>query len=191
MPNINTLTLTPLRRLIVSRLTRSAMILLSAMSLWAPISAQAQFKEEPEIKVTDFDWRDSRQHQRQADEISEMVRVQYGERIRQSRSDLPLLQRIIDAELIKPDDRMGLQSLGVVLGNALIGDTGYLEWKIYQDKAGRSRALCVPDSQYCLFPITMLSRRIEVGLSPNVNDIFEESLELIDPYRPLLPYEVR
>lgn len=114
-----------------------------------------------------------------------------GTPIRGNIGDLATLQRIIDETLIKSNDKLTLQALGVVLGDAFMLKEPTLSWKIYEDKRGRSRALCIRQTQDCLFPITMLSRRMKAGLTPNVKKIFVEALYLISTKLPELPYGVK
>ncbi|WP_317928760.1 DUF3806 domain-containing protein [Halioxenophilus sp. WMMB6] len=161
-------------------------ILLVALTLALSIPC---FSEDKWPQVTDLDWRDLRQHNNQRQYIDEMATSRLGQSLHKTESDLNILQRIVDQKLIEPSDSFNLQALGVVLGDLFV-ERYNLQWKIYQDEEGRSRATCVPNTSQCLFPVTMLSRRIEVGLHPDVQAIYQESAELIKPYLPKLPYQV-
>ena len=55
--------------------------------------------------------------------------------------------------------------------------------------AGRSRALCVKQTSSCLFPVTMLSRRMKVGTKPDVKKIYNEAILLMQKHLPKLPYD--
>ena len=54
--------------------------------------------------------------------------------------DIDTLQRIIDERLIANDDTLSLQAMGVVLGD-LLANRLDMDWLVYRDRKGRSRAL--------------------------------------------------
>jgi hypothetical protein len=64
-----------------------------------------------------------------------------------------------------------------------------MHWVIYEDSAGRSRALRYEDSENYLFPITMIARRREVGNQTPVSDIYQKAYDIIDESRPALPFQ--
>ncbi len=90
-----------------------------------------------------------------------------------SQRDLDTLQRLLDTGAVTRDDLLGLQAMGVVLGDLLSAELR-MEWVVYRDRAGRSRALHYPNTDVYLFPITMISRRYSVGVNKPVSDIFNE-----------------
>lgn len=151
-------------------------------SLWASLPAQAQ------IRIDDLSQTDHNHMRQQVQSIETLVQMRMGTRLRGDLSDLNTLQTIVDRELIERDDLLRLQALGAVLGNVMAAEVEQLHWKIYEDEQGRSRALCVTSTQHCLFPVTMLSRRMTVGLKPNVQEVYRNALELIAPHLPQQPY---
>ncbi|AFU97634.1 DUF3806 domain-containing protein [Simiduia agarivorans] len=138
--------------------------------------------------VSDLGWTDKQYMAAQVANIEELVRDEFGGQLRQSKTDLDYLQRIINRGLIDKTDTRRQQALGMVLGNVLAQETG-MQWFVYEDGDGRSRALCVPQTEHCLFPVTMLSRRMAVGLYPDVNKIYNEALEMVAPVLPQNPYD--
>jgi hypothetical protein len=118
----------------------------------------------------------------------DVSRSKLGRQFRGSREDLKVLQDVVDRELIKLDDEQTLQSLGVVMGDIFVAERKDLNWKVYEDELGASFAVCLDDTQHCLFPITMLSRRMKVGLKPDVEAVFEKGLDHLRPYFPFVPY---
>ena len=139
------------------------------------------------ISIEELSWLQKQQLQNQVEQIDQLARLNLGQPVRGNPDDLELLQRIIYKGLIKPDDHMTLQALGAVLGNVMVSDLG-LEWKSYRDELGKSRAACIPKSTQCLFPITMLSRRMEVGLLPDVKQIYAETRDMVETYRKKMEY---
>jgi len=115
--------------------------------------------------------------------IDKLARLKLGNQFHGNLSDIKLLQRIVDGKLIAQDDSLMMQSAGVVLGNIMAEELG-LGWIIYEDSLGRSRALCVNNTSNCLFPVTMLSRRLEVNAPVNVQKIYDDAIAIIDPYIP-------
>src|SRR5690625_7904456 len=113
--------------------------------------------------------------------------MRMGTRLRGDLADLSTLQTIIDRGLIEQDDMLRLQALGAVLGNVMEAEVEHLRWKIYEDDEGRSRALCITNTEHCLFPITLLSRPLAGGLTPNVQETYDNAMEFIAPSLPRLP----
>ncbi|WP_439134923.1 DUF3806 domain-containing protein [Pseudomaricurvus sp.] len=152
--------------------------------LISPISASA----DAPVEIDDLNWLKSQHTERQIKQIDDLTRINFGEPIRGTKADLKLLQRIINKGLVAKEDHMTQQALGAVLGDVMVNDMG-LEWKTYKDRLGESRAVCAPDTEQCLFPITMLSRRMAVGILPNVADLYQETSEMIAPYLPKNPFD--
>lgn len=149
----------------------------------AQISITAEDEQEAEQKVSELTWADRNDLEQKEKAVERLGQRHYGQSLRHDLSDLTLLQRIADDKLVRQSDVENLQALGAVLGNTLKKELG-LEWKVYTDDKGRSRALCVPDTEYCLFPLTMLSRRLEVGVPVDVRQVYKQAVDAIQPYLP-------
>ena len=142
----------------------------------------------PEIR--DLNWLNNTFLNKQRNRIDAITRSNFGRPIRKNKSDIIALQRTIDEELIDIEDTETLQALGVVLGDVYIHENDLFEWKVYED-GHASHAICLKNSEVCLFPITMLSRRIEAGTKPNVDTIYKKGLKLIEPHLPRKPFDRR
>jgi len=140
--------------------------------------------------VRELNWLNSSFLAKQRNRISEMVGIHFGRKIQGNRNDIALLQRIIDEELIPRDNKEELQAMGVILGDLFTKEHKLLQWRVYEDELGPTQAVCVGESVNCLFPITMLSRRIEVGLKPSVLRVYEDALEDMKQFLPHTPYSV-
>lgn len=162
-----------------------SIFLIVILLLCHPAVAQAP---RGSFAIEELGWLDRNYLEKQVERIDNLARTQLGTALRQNLDDLDVLQQIIDRNMIDSKDTEGLQALGAVMANLMLLDVPSLEWKIYRDQVGRSRALCARNTQECLFPMTMLSRRIEVGLKPNVRTVYEESLALLDNYVTQVPY---
>jgi hypothetical protein len=84
---------------------------------------------------------------------------------------LRLLETIVEAGWIKPDETWKLQSLGITFGDALAQELG-LTWVEVEDEYGRDPALQDLRSTTIVFPLTAISKRIERGENVNVRDLF-------------------
>ena len=89
--------------------------------------------------------------------------------------DLDTLQRILDDRLVPAQDTLTLQAMGVVFGD-LLGDRLDMDWVVYRDHKGRSRALRHRQMDVYLFPVTMISRRQERGSERRLKPLFNDTV---------------
>ena len=97
--------------------------------------------------------------------------------------DLDTLQRILDERMVPVEDTLTLQAMGVVFGD-LLGERLDMDWVVYRDNKGRSRALRHRQIDVYLFPVTMISRRQEGGSERRLKPLFDDTVR---DTRPLLP----
>lgn len=160
-----------------------AILFMSIISGFA--AAQSTQTSIPEIE--ELRWVDNGYLERQRNLIDEIGRAEFGVRVRKNISDLRLLQRIMDEGLINQTQKVHQQAMGVVLGDIYVTELG-LEWRVYRDDEGKSRAVCLPDTRHCLFPITMISKRASLGAKPDIRVLYERGISLIEDYVPKAPY---
>lgn len=83
--------------------------------------------------------------------------------------------RVIDVILknnwIERSETIKLQSLGVAFGDALAQHLG-LVWVAVEDEYGCDPALKLEGTSILLFPLTMISKRVERGEAVDVYDMF-------------------
>lgn len=84
---------------------------------------------------------------------------------------LRLLDAILKAGWIEPTETVKLQCLGVTLGDAFVQGAG-LRWVIVDDETGRDPALALEGTSLLLFPLTMISKRVEAGEAVDVYDLY-------------------
>jgi len=121
--------------------------------------------------------------------VDELARVNLGRQLHATLdNDLGILQALLDRRLVKPDQTLELQAMGVVMGELLAQELS-MHWVIYEDKHGRSRALQMNKSENFLFPMTMISRRAEAGARVDVRAIYDKAIGLMAPYRKALPFQ--
>jgi hypothetical protein len=143
-----------------------------------------------DVTINELGWMDKSKMEQEIIELSELTQSKLGTPIRKDLSDLDTMQRLIDKNVVAQDDYKTQQAMGVALGNLILADfPNTFEWKIYEDEIGRSRALCVKKTSDCLFPVTMLSRRMEVGTKPDVKKIHTDAIARMEKHLPNLPYD--
>lgn len=120
--------------------------------------------------------------------IDELSRRHLGRSCCKGVEELDLLQRLLDEEVVRADQRLELQAMGVILGDILAGALD-MDWVIYEDELGRSRALRLGNTSNLLFPVTMISRRREAGNMESIEEIFNGAYMAIEPLKPRRPYQ--
>ncbi len=84
---------------------------------------------------------------------------------------LGTLRAIMNAEVFSPEQTYELQSMGVVLGDVFVQDMGF-HWIVIEDEHGRDPAIKFQSTSVILFPLTMISKRIERGETVDVFDLY-------------------
>ncbi|HEY2529917.1 MAG TPA: DUF3806 domain-containing protein [Xanthobacteraceae bacterium] len=79
---------------------------------------------------------------------------------------LGLIRAVLRANIFKPTQTCELQCLGIVLGDAFVQELK-MEWVVVEDGSGRDPGVRLP-----LFPLTMISKRVERGGKVDVFDLF-------------------
>ncbi len=129
----------------------------------------------------------SMEAQRQS--IDDLVRRHFGRQLNgQKDSDIALMQRLLDENIVTSSDVRELQAMGLILGQILKSQRG-LSWIIYIDQYGRSKALQVRGfEKEFIFPVTQISRKAEVGIRVNVAEVYQELEKTITDIRNKPPF---
>ncbi|MFN2328684.1 MAG: DUF3806 domain-containing protein [Chromatocurvus sp.] len=166
-------------------LTRLCLVIMAAL-LASSLPAAGQ---EQQLRVSDLTPIDKQYMQRQRDTIEALARRHTGGGFDGSlANDIPLLQRLLDQRLVRPDQIEELQAMGILLGDVLARELD-MHWVVYEDPIGRSRALRYRETDNYLFPVTMISRRQSVGNDRPVREIHDKAVALIEPIREKLPFQ--
>lgn len=150
-------------------------ILVAALLLAPPLQAQ-------EWRTEALSPLDQQYMERQQERVAELVMRHLDQKLARDKSDLKLLQLLLDKGVVARDDSGTLQAMGVVMGEVLKQEHGLL-WTVYIDRLGRSRALEVPGAREFLFPITMISRRYEAGGEIDVAALYARAEEILAEIR--------
>lgn len=167
-------------------------LILSSFSLSA--QAQIQFgpsltpEQESKVLIRDLNPANEDFLNRQRQVANELVRFKLGRQLHQKQIDLSVIQTAIDRGHLEDESKETLQAFGAAMGDIFANSHKNLHWKVYEDQLGASHAVCLDETEHCIFPMTILSRRIEAGLKPDVSKIFNDVLATFKPYFPKLPY---
>jgi len=139
-------------------------------------------------KVDKMQWINENYLQKQRVHINDIARDKFAKFFHGNIGDMRLLQRFVNSQVLDKTDKQSLQALGVILGDIYTQKNKHLKWAVYEDELGRTHAVCIENTKQCLFVMTMLSRRMEVGLKPNVQTLFDENFNEIKGYLPKRAY---
>jgi len=104
---------------------------------------------------------------------SNVIEEALGSRLSGTRSDLQLIQRLLDKGIIEPEATYTLQALGVAFGNAFVHEHSDYDWWMVEDEYGRDPAIRYQKTTLLAFPRTMISKRVEDGETVDVADLFD------------------
>ncbi len=158
------------------------------LALSAMQASLAQADNNSDVTLSDLNWIDQKYFDKQRSLIDELGRETFGQRVRGNSTDLELLQRIINQGKIGIYDTHEHKALGIVLGDVYVAEQGW-KWQEYQDKEGKSRGVCLPDTIHCVFPISMMTRRLRITHKIDVERIYQRGLTLMEDVIPQNPYD--
>ena len=101
---------------------------------------------------------------------------------RKAPGKLGLIRALLESRIYQPHQTYELQCMGVILGDAFVDHFGF-EWVVVEDAQGRDPALRLPDTSIILFPLTMISKRVEQGEAVDVFDLFNGVAGEVDRIR--------
>lgn len=103
---------------------------------------------------------------------------------------LGLLRALLAKKVFHANQSYELQCMGVVLGDTFVQDMNF-HWIVVQDDKGKDPAIRYKDTSIILYPLTMISKRIEKGealdvfeLYNSITAIVEEKLTAIEDKKP-------
>lgn len=69
--------------------------------------------------------------------------------------------------------------MGIVFGDAFVQEMG-MEWVMVEDEYGTDPAVRLPGTTIIIFPLTMISKRVERGETVDVFDLFNGVIDMIE-----------
>lgn len=128
--------------------------------------------EQQEQKITELTNEDKQRLTKQRTVVEAYLGDdQSKQKYRFAPGKLGTIRAILEANIFKPDQTYELQCLGVVLGDALVQELK-MEWIIVEDQYGRDPAVRLPGTTVILYPLTMISKRVEKGEEVDVFTLF-------------------
>ncbi|MFG0292607.1 MAG: DUF3806 domain-containing protein [Phycisphaerales bacterium JB050] len=140
---------------------------------------------QPEQRVTELD----ADFLARLDAQREVVRAHLGEdpenlrKFDTAAGKLGTIRAILQAGVYDAEDTYELQCLGVVLGDVFAQELG-MRWEVVTDEYGSDPALRDTDNpNIIIFPLTMISKRIERGEDVDVFELFKGIAAEVDMMR--------
>lgn len=140
-----------------------------------------------DVTLSEISWIDAKYFEKKRTIIDNLGRENYGTRLRGNIKDIQLMQRLLDGQKTTIFETDIHRAFGVVLGDIYVAEKGW-QWFEYKDKQGRSRAVCLPKTTHCVFPLSMMTRRLRVSTQHDVARIYQKGLDLMAQVTPQLPY---
>ena len=103
----------------------------------------------------------------------QVIEQALGEDIDGSRNDLELIQRLLDQGVVEREATYTLQALGLAFGRAFLNEFPDYDWWMVEDEYGRDPAIRYKESSLLVFPMTMISKRVEDGEHVDVGELFD------------------
>ena len=130
--------------------------------------------EETPATVTDLSLGQRYVLSTQRREINDLIARRLGVLgLRGDKSDLRVLQKLVERKAIRSTDIREWQGLGIVFGDILVTEFG-LHWVSYEDDVGISKALQWRDTENYLFPVTLFSKRVQFNEKIDVAAVFDK-----------------
>jgi len=92
---------------------------------------------------------------------------------------LGTLRALLEANVFSKSQTYELQSMGIVLGDTFVQEMGF-HWVIVEDEYGRDPAIKYKETSIILYPLTMISKRIEKDEAVDVFDMFNGTAEKVE-----------
>ena len=135
-------------------------------------------------RITALNESDEYHLRRQREIVDELARHHLGSPLAGGEPrDLRVLQELLDRRVLEKSQTYELQALGVVLGDVMAGQLG-LAWVRVEDEFGKSRALRLDETETLIFPVTMISKRVEGGTPFTIAELFEKAKGIVAATNP-------
>lgn len=138
---------------------------------------QSNRKAAPEPKFCELSHEDSARLEQQRGLVAATAKRRYGTtHLTRSKSDLPVLQDLIDESVFNKSQTYELQSLGVAFGDVLASEFP-LHWVMVTDDFGTDPTLRFKETTIQINALTMISKRLERGEAVRVQWLLDQTRE--------------
>ena len=159
-------------------------LFLLLIASWAHLAMAQPYPRIENLSKIDLNYMEQQRNDLRGIAAINLGRQFSGQRER----DLALLQKMLNQGLVGPDQVSEMQAMGIMMGDLLAAEFD-MKWVVYTDQAGRSRALRYQDSNFFLYPVTMISRRRTAGDMTPVSAIYERAAKLVEANTPARPFQ--
>jgi Domain of unknown function (DUF3806) len=140
---------------------------------------------QPSQKVTALTDADQQRLQQQRAVVEKFLGDDASrQKYQKAEGKLGTIRAVLQANVFKPNQTYELQCLGIVLGDAFVQELK-MEWVMVEDHYGRDPAVRLPSTTIILFPLTMISKRIERGEQVEVFELFNGVAAQVDEIKRL------
>ena len=150
---------------------------LLTIALIGVLFGQADRKAAPEAKFSELSSEDRARLERQRAVIAAAAKQRYGTtHLTKTKSDLPVLQNLIDEGVFNKSQTYELQSLGVTFGDVLASELP-LRWVMVTDEYGTDPTLRFKKMTLQINALTIISKRVERDEPVKVQWLLDQTRE--------------
>ena len=143
---------------------------------------QSSRKVASSPKFTQLSREDSARLEQQRAVVAAAAKQRYGTTaLTRTKSDLPVLQKLIDDRVFNKSQTYELQSLGVAFGDVLASELP-LRWVMVTDEYGTDPTLRFKNTSLNVNALTMISKRVERDETVNVSGLLRITREQLAGY---------
>jgi hypothetical protein len=133
---------------------------------------EKQVPDQPQPKITALSEADQQRLCEQRAVVERYLGNEDAKRKYQTTAGkLGTIRAVLQAEVFTRDQTYELQCLGILLGDAFVQELA-MEWVMVEDEQGRDPAVRFPKTSILLYPMTMISKRLERGEQVDVFELF-------------------
>jgi len=160
------------------------MTALLTMGFLGVLFGQSNRKAAPEPKFTELSRQDNARLEQQRAVVAAAAKWRCGTTaLTKTKSDLPVLQNLIDDRVFNKSQTYELQSLGVAFGDVLASELP-LRWVMITDEYGTDPTLRFKETTVQINALTMISKRVERDEPVKVSELLRRTREqLATPWK--------
>jgi uncharacterized protein DUF3806 len=152
------------------------LVLLSSATL---LFSQSVHSAEPQPIFSELRAEDKQHLEQKRALIAQVAKQRYGTpALTKSKTDIPILQRLLDDKVFKKSQTYELQSLGVVFGDVLASEFP-LRWVMITDEYGTDPTLRYKETSVNINALTMISKRVEKDEPVDVSELLRKTGEAL------------
>jgi len=143
------------------------------------VFGQSNHKTAPEPKFTTLSREDSTRLEQQRAVVLAAAKQRYGiSALTRTKSDLAVLQKLVDDSVFNKSQTYELQSLGVAFGDVLASELP-LRWVMVTDEFGTDPTLRFKETTIQINALTMISKRVEEDEPVSVQSLLDNTREQV------------